>query len=120
MISPGPREDRRAVTAPRAYTAKEAAGIIGGNCKESWLKTGAREGRFPSVKLSGAWNFTDAHIDQIIALCEVPARTVTAASPAPAKSTPAKQKAAGPPAPLFPPAGIVQIRPREPRKRDVA
>jgi hypothetical protein len=119
---PSSREDSRpAVAAPRpalAHTAAEAAAIIGGTCKASWLKAQAREGKIPYLWIGGAYNFTDAHIREIIALCEVRARPAKAAPPAPAKSTPAKRKADAPFS--IPAAEVVQLRARAPRNRSVA
>jgi hypothetical protein len=128
MSSPGPapREDSRlAVAAPGpglAYTAKQAAKIIGGTCKASWLKAKSRAGEFPCTMIGGAYNYTDADITEIVALCQVPARTKqAAATPAPARRASARRTAAAQPGTLpFPPAEVIQIRAREPRKRGAA
>jgi hypothetical protein len=125
MTSPGPapREDSRlAVAAPSpalVHTPEEAARIIGADCKASWLRTKARKGEIPSLWI-GKYGFTDAHITEIIRICERPARMAKPAAAAvpPAKS-PAK-RAATPPAPRALPAGVTLIEIREPRKRKVA
>ena len=123
--APQPQQDSRpAVAAPGqalAHTAEQAARIIGGNCKASWLKQQAREGKIPALKIGGAWNFTSAHIAEIIAFCEVPAARQVSAAPAPAKRPSARRKAGAQADTLpFPPASVVQLRARAPRKRDVA
>jgi hypothetical protein len=102
------------------HTAAEAAAIIGGNCKASWLKARARAREFPCEMIGGAYGFTDAHIAEIIAICEVPARRAAqpAPAPAPAKKTPAKRATV--PVSRALPAGVTLLEVREPRKRNVA
>src|ERR1017187_4357057 len=73
VTSAGPGTNSRPAVAPSpalVRTAAEAAGIIGGTCKASWLKQQAREGRIPYVRLGGAYNFTDAHIAAILGIFE--------------------------------------------------
>ena len=95
--------------------------MISDDCTASWLKAKARAGEFPALKIGGAWNFTDAHIAEILRLCEVPARK--AAQPAQPAAT-AKQKNPKRTTPdnapfSLPATGVVQLRARQPRKRSV-
>ena len=100
-----------------AYTPEEAAAIIGADIKPSWLRRKARNREIPSHWF-GKYSFTIEDIREIIATCSVPARQAKPAA-APAKRAPAKRAAA--PAPAIPAAnGVVQLRPRQPRKRKVA
>jgi len=98
-----------------AYTAAEAAAIIGGSCKASWLKRMARDGKFDALKIGGAWHFTEAHIAEIMRLCEVPARQA-AKGAAPVRAKRAGTGASDPP-PLGAATGVSQLRPRPMRKR---
>jgi hypothetical protein len=70
-----------ALRPPLAYTAAEAAAIIGGSCKASWLKAQARSRKIPYVKIGGAYNFTDAHIAEIISILEVRPKEQPAGKP---------------------------------------
>lgn len=120
---PAPREDSRlAVAAPGpalAYTPEEAAEIIGGDCKASYLRALAREGKVSALWL-GKYAFTSAHIREILAYCERPASTAKAAvQPAPAKSTTAK-RAPDRPAPLALAGSVPQLQARAPRKHRIA
>lgn len=99
----------------RTHTLEEAAEIIGGNCKASTLRRLARERKIPSVKIGGAYNFTSADIDEIIAFCKTPARAACHTA-VPAKRTPAKPTA-GPATPL--PGSGVQLHARLPRQRNL-
>lgn len=93
--------------------------IIGGNCKASWLRTKARKGEIPSLWI-GKYAFTDAHIAEIIRICERPARKAKpAAAPVPPAKSPAKRAAAAP-APRALPPGVTLIEIREPRRRGAA
>jgi hypothetical protein len=93
-----------------AAAAALAAAVIGGDCKASYLRKLAREGKIPSLWL-GKYAFTEAHIRQIIAYCERPAKPAKA----PAPQAASKRAAARP----FPAdaAGVTRLRAREPRKR---
>ncbi len=74
-----------AQASPRTRTPEEAAAIIGGDCKASFLRALARDGKIPFVWL-GKYAFTDAHIDEIVRYCErLPGKPAKAAAPAPAK-----------------------------------
>lgn len=71
---------------PLAHTPEEAAAIIGGDIKASYLKTLARKREIPALWV-GKWAFLDEDIPAIIAYCRRPAREAaqpTAAQPAPA------------------------------------
>jgi pyruvate/2-oxoglutarate dehydrogenase complex dihydrolipoamide acyltransferase (E2) component len=108
-----------AVAPPLAYTAPQAAAIIGGNCKASWLKRMAREGKIDALKIGGAWNFTDAHITEIMRFCEVPAHH--AAQPASAPSCrPAAKRPPAAAVPLTAAGTVTQLRARPIRKRSAA
>jgi len=115
-----------AVTAtgtPLARTAEEAAAIIGGSCKASWLKRMAREGKIGALKIGGAWNFTDAHIAQVMRLCEVPASHPAQHAPAPLPVTAGRQaakRAAAAPVPATPAGRVTQLRARPIRQRGAA
>jgi hypothetical protein len=112
VLPPVATEETTADTpAPQAmtYSAKQAAAIIGGACKASWLTRMARERRIPYVQIGPAYCFTDAHITEILKIFEV--RPITAMSSArpPAKSAaPRSGTTAGP---------QVVLRARQPRKR---
>lgn len=124
---PPPHPDNSPVVAgpgpALAYTAAQAAAIIGGNCKATWLKQLAREGKISYQWIGGAYHFTAAQIGEILQLCEHPAsRPAQAALPAaPAKRAPARrttiQSAERVPVPA---AGVIQLRARQPRQREVA
>jgi hypothetical protein len=118
------RDTRPAAAAPGAalaHTPEQAAAIIGGDVKASWLRQKARNGEIPSHWF-GKHAFTGADIDEIIAICERPARK--ASQPAPAAPAPAKRaqgkRAAADTLPPAPAAGVIQLRAREPRKRSTA
>jgi hypothetical protein len=96
------------------HTPEQAAEIIGGTCKASWLKAGARAGRFPHVMIGGSYNFTDAQIREIVQLCSVPARQPTPAVPVPAA---VKLPTVRPVSDVVPGTGVAHIRPRQPRQR---
>ena len=97
-----------------AHTAEQAAAIIGGTCKASRLKAECRAGVFPHLKIGGAYNFTDAHIQEIIRLCEFVPKKPAAAPGLSAKGTPAKPSAGPLP---FPVTGVPQLQARESRRR---
>lgn len=97
------------------HTPEEAAKIIGGTCKASWLKAGARAGTFPHVMIGGAYNFTDEQIREIVGLCTVPARRPPAATAAPAT---AKSSAATPTGEAARATGVTPLRARPPRQRN--
>lgn len=118
-VAPQPQQDSRAAPSALAYTAEQAAKIIGGNCKASWLRAKARAREFPYEWIGGSYNFTRAQIDEIIALCEVPVRRAAQAAAVPAKRAPAK-RAATAPSPLALGAGVTLLKARAPRKRNVA
>jgi hypothetical protein len=102
---------------PIAHTAEEAAAIIGGTCKASWLKAQARQGIFPCLKIAGAYNFTDVDIAEILAILHRPAKVAPAASAASAAVN--NRRSQAPPA--QPPAATVTIlRARSPRQRKSA
>lgn len=110
-----PREDSRpAVAAPGAalvYTADQAAALIGGTCKASWLRKQAREKKIPCRKIGGAYNFTDADIAEILAIVEQ--RPAEKAAPVQVKA--AKPRAGARPAEASLPTGVTQLRARQPR-----
>jgi hypothetical protein len=60
-----------------AHTADQAAAIIGGTVKGSWLKQQAREGKVPCTVMGGAYHFTDEQLAEIIRIFEVRSREVT-------------------------------------------
>lgn len=121
--APQPPPDTRPVAAAAgtalAYTPEKAAEIIGGDCKPSYLRALARQGKVSSLWV-GKYAFTDAHIREILAYCERPASTAKAAAqPAPAKSTRAKCEPAAP-APLTLAGTVPQLQARAPRRRGAA
>lgn len=115
MITAGPGTNSRPALEQGpalVHTATEAAAIIGGTCKPSWLRQQAREKKIPCRKIGGAYNFSDADIAEILAIVEQrPAEKP--AAPAPAKT--AKQRSATRPAEASLPAGVTQLKPRQPR-----
>ena len=115
MNSAGPETSSRPAVEPGpalVHTAIEAAAIIGGTCKPSWLRQQAREKKIPCRKIGGAYNFSDADIAEILAIFEQrPA--ARPATPAPART--ARQRPATRPAEASPPAGVTQLKPRQPR-----
>jgi len=118
-----PGEDSRRTPAsppPLAYTAPEAAAIIGGTCKASWLKRMAREGKIDALKIGGAWNFTEAHIAEILRFCEVPARHPARPAPAPVPAPRQAARRAAAPVPVSPPGTVTPLRARPVRKRGAA
>lgn len=68
------------------HTAEEAASIIGGSCKSSWLKDQAKSRRIPYTLIGGAYHFTDDHIREILAICEVRPRSGQEPTPRAARS----------------------------------
>jgi hypothetical protein len=74
-------EPPQAVASPApaelAHTADQAAAIIGGTCKGSWLKQQARDHKVPFTLIGGAYNFTDEEIAEILRIFEVRPREVT-------------------------------------------
>jgi hypothetical protein len=84
--TPAPEEDLRP---PLAYTAAQAAAIIGGSCKASWLKSQARSSKIPYLKIGGTYNFSSEHIAEIMSILEVrPKEQPVARSPAAAPRPP--------------------------------
>jgi hypothetical protein len=54
----------------KTYSASEAAEIIGGKCKASWLREKARRRLIPFTMIAGAYHWTDAQIDAIVKMGE--------------------------------------------------
>jgi hypothetical protein len=77
-----------------AYDAEQAAAIIGGTCKASWLKQQARDGIIPHLKLGGAYHFIDSHLSEILSIHEVGPKAQPVAQSAPAAPRPARTAAA--------------------------
>jgi hypothetical protein len=94
------------------HTAIEAAAIIGGTCKASWLRQQARQKKIPCRMIGGAYNFTDADITEILAIVE---QRPAVKSAAPAAAAPARPRLAARPAEASLPAGVSQLKPRQPR-----
>jgi hypothetical protein len=119
---PSARTSKEVLYPAPAHTAAQAAAIIGGTCKASWLKKLAREGRIGCQMIGGAYNFTEENIAEIRAYIARPARKP---GPAPAAAAPpprARARRAGkpaaaaePPAPAAAPLTLIQ--PREFRRR---
>jgi hypothetical protein len=59
-----------------AHAADQAAAIIGGSCKGSWLKQQARDGKIPYTLIGGAYHFTDEQIAETLRIFEVRPREV--------------------------------------------
>ena len=99
-------------SAPRpaelAHAADQAAAIIGGNCKGSWLKQQARARKIPHTLIGGSYHFTDGQIGEILRIFEVPARRGAVPAPPPSRAPSATRPAV--------PGGVL-LQPREPRKR---
>jgi hypothetical protein len=91
-----------------AHAADQAAAIIGGSCKGSWLKQQARDRKIPYTRIGGSYHFTDEQLAEIIRIFEVPARR--SAAPAPASRAPSATRPAVP-------TGVPLLQAREPRKR---
>jgi hypothetical protein len=62
-----------------AHAADQAAAIIGGTCKGSWLKEQARLRKIPYTRIGGALHFTDEQLAEILRISEVRPREVTPA-----------------------------------------
>lgn len=60
-----------------AHAADQAAAIIGGSCKGSWLKQQARDRKIPYTLIGGAYHFTDEQLAEILRIFEVRPREVT-------------------------------------------
>ncbi|HEX3962403.1 MAG TPA: hypothetical protein VHZ03_38210 [Trebonia sp.] len=86
---PRARTPEEAPRAPLAHTPEEAAAIIGGGIKASYLKALARKREIPALWV-GKWAFLDEDIAAIIAYCRRPARE--AAQPSAARPTPAPRR----------------------------
>jgi hypothetical protein len=86
------------------HTAEQAAEIIGGDCKASWLREKARLREIPHTMISGSYHFTGAHLDEIVQAFE------RLPQPAHAKRAPAR--AAG--AQVVP---VTMLTARTPRRR---
>lgn len=73
-----------------AHPVEEAAELLG--CKASWLREQARLRKVPFTMLSGAYHFTDKHLEWIVERFEETPRPA-AAAPAPRrrKKTTAEQ-----------------------------
>lgn len=98
---------------PMTRTAEEAAARIGGGCKTRWLKEKARRREIPFVMIGGAYAFTDAHLDEIIAILSRPAAPQSPRRSAPRRVAPAAS----------PSADLVMLRPgtpRGPRRKNAA
>jgi hypothetical protein len=111
---PGADTSGRAPHQPQTYTPEEAVAIIGGGCKASWLRQGAREGRFPFTWI-GKYAFTAAQISEIVAIsARQPKKTGKPAA------TPEASTKHTPSSPLIPAPGLgmVQLRARQPRNRN--
>jgi hypothetical protein len=98
---------------PAVYTADEAAAILGGSVKASWLKEMARKREIPFTMLGG-YRWTDAHLEEIIALREHRPAPV---QPAPAATPRASGRTSAAPAGSAP---VPLLRPRQPRRRAAA
>jgi hypothetical protein len=73
---------------PLAYTAAQAAAIIGGSCKATWLKSQARSGKIPYLWIGGAYNFSETHLLEIMSIVEVRPKAQPDAQPAPTAPRP--------------------------------
>jgi hypothetical protein len=62
-----------------AHAADQAAAIIGGTCKGSWLKEQARSRKIPYTRIGGAYHFTDEQLAEILRIFEVRPRELTPA-----------------------------------------
>jgi hypothetical protein len=82
-VLPTAGEPSQAATPPPpaelAHTADQAAAIIGGTCKGSWLKEQARVRKIPYTRIGGALHFTDEQLAEILRISEVRPREVTPA-----------------------------------------
>ena len=94
---------------PKTYNAEQAAGIIGGNCKASWLKAQCRKDKIPYTKLGGSYHFTDEQIVEILRIFEVPARRGAVPAPPTSRAPSARR-------PVLP-DGVPLLEMRPPRKR---
>jgi hypothetical protein len=75
------------------YDARQAAAVIGGICKASWLKQQARDEIVPHVKLGGAYHFSNSHLAEIISIFEVRPKVQPVAQSAPATPPPVRTTA---------------------------
>jgi hypothetical protein len=99
-----------------AHAADEAAAIIGGTCKGSWLKEQARIRKIPYTWIGGAYHFTDEQLAEILRISEVRPREVTSvrASRSPVLPGPARSPVLPEPVPGREP---VILQARSPRRR---
>lgn len=86
------RSKLSALRPPLAYTAAQAAAIIGGSCKASWLRAQARSRKIPYLWIGGPYNFSEVHLLEIMSIVEVrpiaqPAGQPTRGAPRQAKTT---------------------------------
>ncbi|SMD24191.1 helix-turn-helix domain-containing protein [Lentzea albidocapillata] len=86
---------------PRLHTAEEIAEALG--VSEWWVKEQARQRRVPFVKVGGAYRFTSAHLDEIVASHE------QRPEHQPTSTARRSQRAAMDPS-------VTQLRPRRPRR----
>jgi hypothetical protein len=95
-----------------AHTADQAAAIIGGACKVSWLKEQARFRKIPYTRIGGAYHFTDEQLAQILRIFEVRP---------PELRPPQATQPRAPRSPVLPPSApgreYVQLKARAPRTR---
>lgn len=67
----GEERPRAALQQPRVHTADQAAAIIGGGCKASWLREKARLRKIPFTRLGSGYGWTDAQITETLTILEV-------------------------------------------------
>jgi hypothetical protein len=91
------------------HTAEEAAAIIGGDCKASWLREKARRREIPFTMIGGSYRWTDEHLKEIVRLGE------EQPSPPVIRRAPPR-----PGTPRVPGASVPLLQAREPRRRKPA
>jgi hypothetical protein len=95
-------------SAAQAHTVDQAVALIGGTCKESWLREQARNRKIPFTLIGGAYHFTDAQISEILRIYEVLPPRPAMPAPRPPRTPAASQVI---------PSGATVLQAREPRSR---
>ncbi|HLK78280.1 MAG TPA: hypothetical protein VKU77_32100 [Streptosporangiaceae bacterium] len=96
---------------PLTFTPEQAAEIIGGGMKPSWLKDKAARRLIPSAKVGGSLAFTRAHLEEIVRMGE------RRAEPAQAGGGTRSRRAATEPVPeTQQDRPVIVLRPKVPRR----
>lgn len=101
----------RSAELPRLYTPADIAAAL--RCSEWWVKEQARRRRIPFTRAGGAYRFTAAHLDEIVAQFEERPHRTARAPQLRQNGVPAHEKAPSLGAPKAP---VVRLRARPPRR----